>query len=363
MPWRVELQPLSADPGGAFLLGESEIFEVGVQLPRIDHWTDLSSGAQGVTDIQLGHLCRQPLHEPIMDPIGDNQPFRCRAALTGLNEGAVEGAMHRHVEVRVIQNDQWVLAAHLQLNARHPADCPGSDRPSGGDGARKSDCVDTVDQRVAHHRAAAHHQIDYSGGRSGTVENIHQRPGARRDEVCRLEHNCIAEGQGWTDFPRCDRDRKIPGRDHPDHTHRLARHINVDTRPHRREFLSGHPDCFAREIAHDFGRAKNFADSLRAGFPFLAGKQLAQFVTAGEQLRRNLVEQVGLGLRGRPPPRRLRSPGSGQGIGNILFRRRGIFTDHVVRIAWIDVRPSLIDANPFSADEIGKRLHDHELQD
>ena len=60
--------------------------------------------------------------EAVVDAFGDDQPRRGGAALAGGEEGAVDGAVDRDVEVGVVEHDERVLAAHLELELAHVLD-------------------------------------------------------------------------------------------------------------------------------------------------------------------------------------------------------------------------------------------------
>ena len=58
--------------------------------------------------------------ESIVNAFGDDEPARCGAALTGLEERAVDRHRHRGREVRVVEHHERVLASHLELHALRP---------------------------------------------------------------------------------------------------------------------------------------------------------------------------------------------------------------------------------------------------
>ena len=73
----------------------------------------------------------QPLHaldhrgdEAIVNAFGHDQPARRRAALTGLEVRAVDRHRHRRCQIRVVEDDERVLAAHLELHPRRRSSPP-----------------------------------------------------------------------------------------------------------------------------------------------------------------------------------------------------------------------------------------------
>ena len=51
-----------------------------------------------------------------MDAFGDDEPARCGATLTGLEERAVDRHRHCGGEVGVVEHHERVLASHLELH-------------------------------------------------------------------------------------------------------------------------------------------------------------------------------------------------------------------------------------------------------
>ena len=85
--------------------------------------------------------------------------------------GAVDRAFDRGLQVGVVEHDQRVLAAHLELELAHRAGAGGGDPPPGRDRAGEGDGVDllVVEHRLADHRAAAHDEVEHArrAGRRG----------------------------------------------------------------------------------------------------------------------------------------------------------------------------------------------------
>jgi hypothetical protein len=87
---------------------------------------------------------------------------------------------------------------------------------------------DDVDARVAHERrpgiAVAGQQGQGVTGHSGGVECLHERPGAGRGLLCRLEHGGVPGGERRGRHPARDRQREVPGGDHRSHPARRVPH-------------------------------------------------------------------------------------------------------------------------------------------
>ena len=73
-----------------------------------------------------------------------------------------------------------------------------------------------VEERLADHRAAAHHEVEHALRQAGAVMISTMRPGAAGHEVGGLDDDGVAVGQRRRDLPGRDGDREVPGRDDPD---------------------------------------------------------------------------------------------------------------------------------------------------
>ncbi len=65
-------------------------------------------------------FCLTRIDEAVVDALGDDQARRRRAALPGREVRALHRAVHRRREVGVVEDDQRILAAHLELHLGHP---------------------------------------------------------------------------------------------------------------------------------------------------------------------------------------------------------------------------------------------------
>ena len=208
------------------------------------------------------------------------------------------------------------------------------------------------DQRLAHHRSAAHREIEDTRRQAGARQDLRDRPGAAGRQVGGLADDGVAVRECRRDLPRRNRDRKIPRRDEPDDPQRLARDLDFDAGADRRKLLAGHADDLAREEPEDLARARRLADALRQRLAFLARQQGAQLVLARQDLGARLVEDVCALLNPPGRPRRKR-----------LLRRRDrvlrlrevglrVFADHVARIRGIAIDGDRRAGDPFAADVV-----------
>src|SRR5688572_27835518 len=78
------------------------------------------------------------------------------------------------------------------------------------------------DERVTHVRAAARHNLEDTGGQTGSGGKLAQHECGERGERGRLEHDTVPGGECGSDFPTRNRKWEIPGNDRRDDAERLA---------------------------------------------------------------------------------------------------------------------------------------------
>ena len=147
---------------GALVLADRDIGEILVELVLIDDRADMHARLHRVVDDEAAHALGERVGETRVDAFGDDQPRGGRAALAGGEIGAVDRAFDRRLQVRVVEHDERVLAAHFELELAHPRGAGRGDALAGRDRAGEGDRVDmgVIEHRLADHRAAAHHEIE-----------------------------------------------------------------------------------------------------------------------------------------------------------------------------------------------------------
>ncbi len=211
----------------------------------------------------------------------------------------------------------------------------------------------------AAHIAAAEHEVENAGGNARFLDNLRQRRGHGRSDVGGLQHHRIAESQRRGGFPCRNGDREVPRRDQPDHAQRLAIGRDIEPRPGGFERLAVAAQRLAAEIAEDARGAQHFALPLGPGLALLAREKLAQFRRAGEDQRRDLVEQVGTHFGRSRGPGRERLAGRGDGLIDFGGAAIGEAGDDIAGIGRVDAFQRVVCAGPFAADEVTEFLHIH----
>src|SRR3984957_19102048 len=142
---RVALENFTTDETRTFATANAEIAKIGIELPLIDGRTYIGTRLESVTDVELGHSRLHGADETVVDVVGDNQAAGGRTALTGLKEGALDCAIDGGIEVRIIQHDQRVFAAHLQLQLDHSRNGAACDVTARGDRAGEAQRIHAAD--------------------------------------------------------------------------------------------------------------------------------------------------------------------------------------------------------------------------
>ena len=152
-------------------------------------------------------------------PFVDDDAAGRGAALSGRAEAAPQAAVDRQLEVGVVEDDDRVLAAHLEVDllerrrgglVHEPAGRRRSgerDDPDGGMG----------DERRPGAGAIAGHEVDDAGRQAGVGQRLHEVDGRERRLLGRLQHHGVAADQGREDLPGRHGDREVPGGDQAAH--------------------------------------------------------------------------------------------------------------------------------------------------
>ena len=112
--------PRSSTRGAARRCAASIAREHAVELPLVDHRAEIVL----VAPARRGARRRRStscVAELVVDRVEHDDPAARRAALPGVAEGRQHRPLHGRVEIRVVADDERVLAAELQRDPREPA--------------------------------------------------------------------------------------------------------------------------------------------------------------------------------------------------------------------------------------------------
>jgi len=187
------------------------------------------------------------------------------------------------------------------------------------------------------------------------VQNVSEHPSATGHQFRRLEHDRVAVAERRRDLPGRYRDRKIPRRDDPDNAERFTRYLNIDAGPHGRHQVPGLPHAFTGKKPEDIRGAVRFQKAFAKGLALLTGQQGSDFVFAGRQLVRGLVEDIKpLLRRGSAPSGRCRGS---RVNGGLRFWNSGmrVKVNHVRKIGRVPVFRGAGGGHPVPVNQ--QRFH------
>jgi hypothetical protein len=176
---------------------------------------DLGGGIDRVADLDRAHARRKPLRELALDGFVHEQAARRRAAL------AVQAVDHEHdgverpLQVRVVEHDDGVLAAELEVQALQRRRGLRHDRAARG---RLADERDGADARVlggglARRLAEAVHRVQHAGRQARRGRNLGEQRGRDRAPLGGLVNHRAAGCERRRDLPRRQHERRVPRRD------------------------------------------------------------------------------------------------------------------------------------------------------
>jgi hypothetical protein len=269
-------------------------------------------------------------------------------------EGTIHGTFDRGLEVRIVEHDQRVLAAHFELEFGHPSHTGAGNLAASGDGSGEGDGIDVaaVQKGLANHGSAPHHEIEDPLGQSRSRDDLGERMGRSRNQVGRLEQDGVAIAERRCNFPCRNGNGEIPRRDDADHTDRFTGDFDIDIGPNAGNLLAHQPQRLAGEEIEDLPCPRDLSDAFGTGLALLASQELAEFFLTGQNFVGDFLQRVVPLLRRRPRPGRRGSLGGGD--RGVRLRRVGvgILADDIVGVGRVDIARGFCAGDPFATDEI-----------
>ena len=289
-----------------------------------------------------------------MNPFGHDQPRRSRAALSGRIVRALHGDVDRHLQIRIVEHHERVLAAHFELHFGEPRARVLRNRPSRADRPREADGGDIrmVDDRVSHDGTGARHEIEHARRDAGLVQDLGERPCTSGRPLRGLEHDGVPIGQRGRDLPRGNGNREIPGRDQTDDADRLARDFHVDTRANRGQLFAREAHRLSGKELENLAGARGLADTLCQRLPFFAREQPADLVLSRQDFRSDSVEDIGAPLNRARRPLRKHGLRGGDRRARLLGVGHRVLADHVREIRRIAIGDGVCPTDPFAGDVV-----------
>ncbi len=100
----------------AFLLTDLHIIVDALQGGPVDDGADFNFWIKPIPESQFLRPSQERFLEPGGNPFLDNQTAGGRAALTGCPERGPQGCIRHQIQISIIQDDDRILAAHLEGN-------------------------------------------------------------------------------------------------------------------------------------------------------------------------------------------------------------------------------------------------------
>ena len=253
----------------------------------------------------------------------DDDSARSGAALTGGAERRPDDPVDGQVEVGVVEDDDRVLAAELEVDPLEVLRAVLHDGDARVTRARERDHrhVGMANQAIADGAAAAVHDVDDALGDSGLVQQLDESLPQRGRIGRRLEDDRVAGDERRGDLPGRDRDREVPGRDRADDPDRHAhRHVELVAELGRRGLAEQPPALAAHVVAH-VDRFLDVAAGLGRDLSHLVGHEVGHLVLALDEELREAVEDLAALRRRYEPPVLVRLLRRGDGAVDVVRPR------------------------------------------
>ena len=234
----------------------------------------------------------------------DDDPARSGAALTGGAERRPDDPVDGQVEVGVVEDDDRVLAAELEVDPLEVLRAvlhDGHARVARA-GERDHGHIGMAYQPIADGAPTAVHDVDDALGDTGLVQQLDEALPERGRVSRRLEDDGVPRDERRRDLPGRDRDREVPGRDRADDPDRHAhRHVELVAELGRRRLAEQTPALAAHVVAH-VDRFLDVAAGLGRDLSHLVSHEVGHLVLAlDEELREAEEDLATLRRRDEPP--------------------------------------------------------------
>ena len=178
------------------------------------------------------------------------------ARLSGRREDARDRALHRVVDLGIVEDDVRRLAAELHRDVLQPARGGFVDPLTGRVGAGERDLRHErmLDERRTDVGAEAGDDVDDAGREAGVLDQLHELEHRRRRELGRLDDDRVACSERRRQLPRRQQQRRVPGDDRGDDAERLVARVvegvGLVGRDHRAFDLVGEPAVVVVPLRH-----------------------------------------------------------------------------------------------------------------
>ncbi len=210
---------------GAGRNGGLDLCDDLLALDRGDHRADVGCPIGRVADHERVRVLDERGDVVVVDVLHDVEALGRRAHLSRVQVRRPGAAARGHLDLGgdVRADDEGVLAAHLQVHARHAVDARGRHLLARFDRAGERDRVDVPMRRDrAADVARAGHDVHRSGRQ--VVEDAGDREGRERRHLRGLADSGVAGGQSRSQLPGQEEQGVVPRHDAPDDSKRVLHH-------------------------------------------------------------------------------------------------------------------------------------------
>lgn len=215
----------------------------------------------------------------------DHEAAAGRASLPGRGETTPQRPGDRLPHVGVIEDDEGVLAPHLQRDAFELGAGRGGDlladrtRP----GERHHVDVGMSDQRLTHLGPVTRDQVGDPGGHSGLREDLEQAHRGVGGVLGRLDHDGVATDQRREQLPSGHPHRQVPWCDDSHNAHRLPDRHRKAVWQARWHGVAEHATSFPRHVLAGGDGPLDVVAGVDEHLAHLPGDGLGQFRLALDQ--------------------------------------------------------------------------------
>ncbi|MPM27664.1 hypothetical protein SDC9_74177 [bioreactor metagenome] len=241
------------------------------------------------------------------------------AGLTHVADLGGESAVHREVQIRVLEDEQWRVSAEFHRAAQHvPARLlqqQFADR--GGPGERELPEPRVGDHRVGDVMERRGDDIDDPVRHAGVGQHLRQQEGGQRGEDRRSQHDGAAGRQRRRDLARRHRQREVPRGDEERGSDRSPGHQLPRGALRGRPVVALDPRCLLAEPAQELGSVGHLTARLGERFAHLQSHHPGEVLGARDHGIEGPPQDLGSASWGSGGPVRcgIRSrPESGQAV-------------------------------------------------
>ena len=345
---------------GALGLPDLDVLRHRLALLLGDARPHVDVGIEAVADAERFHAPRELVDELLVDRLVHEQARGRRAALAGRAERAPDRAVDGEIHVRVLHDEDRVLAAHLEVQPLERRSAGLRDPPADLGRARVGDDLDVwvLDERIADLAARAHDDVEDPRRKPRLLEDARERDDRGRSVRRRLDDDRVAGDERGHGLPRRDRHREVPRRHEGADAHRLADAHRELVRQLRGCREAEEPAPLARGEEGHVDRFLDVAPRLGEDLAHLARHQARELLLVALQDLARGVEHLGAPGRRRVLPageRLLRRGDRGVDVGLAALREEA---DEIVAVRRVAVLEGLSRSgrHPLAADPVLLRL-------